>query len=150
MFFHCIPLLSAIALISRIAPPLIGLAGLLHHFVCTQLLVLCLQIKCARSTFALGVLLQIRYGQRVEEVELLANWICPKCKGNYNCGICWKERGEQPTGKLAHEEEDVPKVDKVVFLFYYFNMIMIPCLKLLVYVSGFLKTLDLLLVREIL
>ncbi|KAK7294137.1 hypothetical protein RJT34_17020 [Clitoria ternatea] len=48
-----------------------------------------------------------RYGQRVKKVELLANWICPKCKGNCTCGICRKERGEQPTGKLAREARNV-------------------------------------------
>ncbi|KAJ0534906.1 putative transcription factor C2H2 family [Helianthus annuus] len=42
-----------------------------------------------------------RYGEKVEEVELLEKWDCPKCKGVCNCSICMKKRGHQPTGMVV-------------------------------------------------
>ncbi|KAI3785262.1 hypothetical protein L1987_44378 [Smallanthus sonchifolius] len=42
-----------------------------------------------------------RYGEKVEDVELLEKWDCPKCKGVCNCSICMKKRGHQPTGMVA-------------------------------------------------
>ncbi|CAI8583080.1 unnamed protein product [Vicia faba] len=43
-----------------------------------------------------------RYGEKAEEVDLLNDWMCPKCKGICNCSLCMKKRGQQPTGLLAH------------------------------------------------
>ncbi|OMO91949.1 Zinc finger, C6HC-type [Corchorus capsularis] len=41
------------------------------------------------------------YGEKAEEVELLHDWICPRCRGICNCSRCMKKRGHQPTGVLA-------------------------------------------------
>ncbi|CAJ2659488.1 unnamed protein product [Trifolium pratense] len=43
-----------------------------------------------------------RYGEKAEEVDLLNDWNCPKCKGICNCSLCMKKRGQQPTGILVH------------------------------------------------
>ncbi|XP_058778895.1 uncharacterized protein LOC131652920 isoform X2 [Vicia villosa] len=43
-----------------------------------------------------------RYGEKAEEVELLNDWICPKCRGSCNCSVCMKRKGQQPTGLLVH------------------------------------------------
>ncbi|XP_039683075.1 uncharacterized protein [Medicago truncatula] len=43
-----------------------------------------------------------RYGEKAEEVDLLNDWNCPKCKGICNCSRCMKNRGHQPTGILVH------------------------------------------------
>ncbi|CAK8533268.1 unnamed protein product [Lathyrus sativus] len=43
-----------------------------------------------------------RYGEKAKEVNLLNDWMCPKCKGICNCSFCMKKRGQQPTGLLAH------------------------------------------------
>ncbi|KAE9467794.1 hypothetical protein C3L33_00341, partial [Rhododendron williamsianum] len=46
--------------------------------------------------------LVIRYGEKAEEVSVLADWNCPKCRGICNCSFCMKKRGHQPTGILVH------------------------------------------------
>ncbi|MCI25443.1 zinc-finger of monoamine-oxidase A repressor R1, partial [Trifolium medium] len=33
-----------------------------------------------------------RYGEKAEEVDLLNDWNCPKCKGICNCSACISER----------------------------------------------------------
>ncbi|CAI8609873.1 unnamed protein product [Vicia faba] len=43
-----------------------------------------------------------RYGEKAEEVDLLSDWMCPKCKGSCNCSICMKRKGQQPTGLLVY------------------------------------------------
>ncbi|XWS37674.1 hypothetical protein CRYUN_Cryun19dG0065400 [Craigia yunnanensis] len=43
-----------------------------------------------------------RYGEKAEEVALLNDWICPRCRGICNCSFCMKKRGRQPTGILVH------------------------------------------------
>ncbi|XP_055806296.1 uncharacterized protein LOC129874929 isoform X2 [Solanum dulcamara] len=43
-----------------------------------------------------------RYGEKAEEVSLLEDWKCPKCRGICNCSLCMKKRGCQPTGQLVH------------------------------------------------
>ncbi|XP_063948900.1 uncharacterized protein LOC108221034 isoform X2 [Daucus carota subsp. sativus] len=43
-----------------------------------------------------------RYGEKAEEVEVLEEWICPKCRGICNCSCCRKKQGHQPTGILTH------------------------------------------------
>ncbi|KAK8569461.1 hypothetical protein V6N13_046513 [Hibiscus sabdariffa] len=43
-----------------------------------------------------------RYGEKAEEVALLNDWNCPKCRGICNCSFCMKKRGHQPTGRLVH------------------------------------------------
>ncbi|GAU27356.1 hypothetical protein TSUD_55080 [Trifolium subterraneum] len=45
--------------------------------------------------------LKNRYGEIAQEVDLLIDWMCPKCRGICNCSICMKRRGQQPTGHLA-------------------------------------------------
>ncbi|KAK2663595.1 hypothetical protein Ddye_002169 [Dipteronia dyeriana] len=43
-----------------------------------------------------------RYGEKAEEVALIHDWICPKCRGICNCSFCMKKRGHRPTGNLVH------------------------------------------------
>ncbi|KAK2663027.1 hypothetical protein Ddye_001601 [Dipteronia dyeriana] len=43
-----------------------------------------------------------RYGEKAEDVALLDDWKCPKCRGICNCSQCMKKRGHKPTGQLAH------------------------------------------------
>ncbi|KAK4279816.1 hypothetical protein QN277_011532 [Acacia crassicarpa] len=42
-----------------------------------------------------------RYGEKAEEVDVLNDWKCPKCRGICNCSQCMKRRGHQPTGQLV-------------------------------------------------
>lgn len=42
-----------------------------------------------------------RYGEKAEDVALLDDWNCPKCRGICNCSLCMKKRGHQPTGQLV-------------------------------------------------
>ncbi|XP_012567757.2 uncharacterized protein [Cicer arietinum] len=37
----------------------------------------------------------------IQDVNLLTDWICPKCRGMCNCSFCMKKRGQQPTGALT-------------------------------------------------
>ncbi|XP_048328619.2 uncharacterized protein LOC107416538 isoform X2 [Ziziphus jujuba] len=43
-----------------------------------------------------------RYGENAEEMALLDDWNCPKCRGICNCSFCMKKRGHKPTGVLVH------------------------------------------------
>ncbi|XVE77423.1 hypothetical protein DITRI_Ditri13aG0061300 [Diplodiscus trichospermus] len=43
-----------------------------------------------------------RYGEKAEEVTLLAEWKCPKCRDICNCSCCMKRKGHKPTGILVH------------------------------------------------
>ncbi|XP_058187908.1 uncharacterized protein LOC131304613 isoform X2 [Rhododendron vialii] len=43
-----------------------------------------------------------RYGEKVEEVTVLEDWLCLKCRGICNCSCCRKKQGHQPTGRLVH------------------------------------------------
>ncbi|XP_074557337.1 uncharacterized protein LOC141813297 [Curcuma longa] len=43
-----------------------------------------------------------RYGENAEQVAVLENWSCPKCRGVCNCSFCMKKKGQQPTGILIH------------------------------------------------
>ncbi|XP_061364351.1 uncharacterized protein LOC133307807 [Gastrolobium bilobum] len=43
-----------------------------------------------------------RYGEKAEEVDMVSDWKCPKCRGICNCSCCMKRRGQQPTGALVH------------------------------------------------
>nr|POE46005.1 isoform 4 of cell division cycle-associated 7-like protein [Quercus suber] len=42
-----------------------------------------------------------RYGEKAEDVAMLDDWKCPKCRGICNCSICMKRRGHKPTGQLV-------------------------------------------------
>ncbi|XP_028795834.1 uncharacterized protein LOC114751324 [Neltuma alba] len=42
-----------------------------------------------------------RYGEKAEEVNVLNDWKCPRCRGICNCSLCMKRRGHQPTGQLV-------------------------------------------------
>ncbi|KAK8639227.1 hypothetical protein V6N13_137618 [Hibiscus sabdariffa] len=42
-----------------------------------------------------------RYGEKEEEVTLLADWKCPKCRDICNCSLCMKKKGHNPTGILV-------------------------------------------------
>ncbi|CDP02794.1 unnamed protein product [Coffea canephora] len=42
-----------------------------------------------------------RYGEKAEEVGVLQDWSCPKCRGICNCSQCMKKRGHLPTGILV-------------------------------------------------
>ncbi|KAK9106945.1 hypothetical protein Syun_022956 [Stephania yunnanensis] len=57
--------------------------------------------KACRFRFCYKCLLN-RYGEKAEEMELLGDWKCPKCRGICNCSFCMKRRGHQPTGILSH------------------------------------------------
>ncbi|XP_020089171.1 uncharacterized protein LOC109710810 isoform X3 [Ananas comosus] len=46
--------------------------------------------------------LRNRYGENAEEMAVLDNWSCPKCRGICNCSFCMKKRGHKPTGILVH------------------------------------------------
>ncbi|KAJ4972521.1 hypothetical protein NE237_005695 [Protea cynaroides] len=43
-----------------------------------------------------------RYGEKAEEMAVLDDWKCLKCRGICNCSCCMKKRGHQPTGILVH------------------------------------------------
>ncbi|KAK7823139.1 cell division cycle-associated 7-like protein [Quercus suber] len=43
-----------------------------------------------------------RYGEKAEEMAVLDDWMCPKCRGICNCSFCMKKRGYHPTGSLVH------------------------------------------------
>ncbi|CAL9067697.1 uncharacterized protein LOC103976670 isoform X1 [Musa acuminata AAA Group] len=43
-----------------------------------------------------------RYGEKAEEVALMQDWSCPKCRGVCNCSCCMKKKGHLPTGILIH------------------------------------------------
>ncbi|KAM7280353.1 hypothetical protein ACFE04_007487 [Oxalis oulophora] len=43
-----------------------------------------------------------RYGENKDDVLLLDDWKCPKCRGICNCSFCRKKEGQLPTGILAH------------------------------------------------
>ncbi|GKD70404.1 zinc-finger domain of monoamine-oxidase A repressor R1 [Tanacetum coccineum] len=40
---------------------------------------------------------RIRYGEKAEDVTLLDQWDCPRCRGVCNCSTCMKKQGHQPT-----------------------------------------------------
>ncbi|CAL0321679.1 unnamed protein product [Lupinus luteus] len=42
-----------------------------------------------------------RYGEEAEQVDLLDDWKCPKCRGKCNCSCCRKKQGLVPTGQLV-------------------------------------------------
>ncbi|XP_071712861.1 uncharacterized protein [Rutidosis leptorrhynchoides] len=42
-----------------------------------------------------------RYGENTEDVMLLNEWSCPRCRGVCNCSICMKKRGQKPTGNVV-------------------------------------------------
>ncbi|KAL8092425.1 uncharacterized protein LOC141693316 [Apium graveolens] len=42
-----------------------------------------------------------RYKENAEEVEVLEEWNCPKCRGICNCSCCRKRQGQKPTGVLC-------------------------------------------------
>ncbi|KAE8713339.1 Zinc-finger domain of monoamine-oxidase A repressor R1 protein, putative isoform 2 [Hibiscus syriacus] len=46
-------------------------------------------------------LLNRLYGEKEEDVALLADWKCPKCRGICNCSMCMKKKGHNPTGILV-------------------------------------------------
>ncbi|KAL6507902.1 hypothetical protein OROGR_024097 [Orobanche gracilis] len=50
-----------------------------------------------RSSSALSV----RYGEEADQVELLSDWSCPKCRGKCTCNCCRKKQGLVPTGQLV-------------------------------------------------
>ncbi|KAL6504096.1 hypothetical protein OROGR_026019 [Orobanche gracilis] len=50
-----------------------------------------------RSSSALSV----RYGEEADQVELLSDWSCPKCRGKCTCSCCRKKQGLVPTGQLV-------------------------------------------------
>ncbi|KAE9590275.1 putative transcription factor C2H2 family [Lupinus albus] len=42
-----------------------------------------------------------RYGEEAEQVDMLSDWKCPKCRGKCNCSCCRKKQGLVPTGQLV-------------------------------------------------
>ncbi|KAL8161908.1 hypothetical protein V2J09_013397 [Rumex salicifolius] len=47
--------------------------------------------------------LKNRYFEKLEEVALVADWKCPKCRGICNCSFCMRKRGKEPTGTLSSQ-----------------------------------------------
>ncbi|KAI9378021.1 hypothetical protein POPTR_018G024400v4 [Populus trichocarpa] len=47
-----------------------------------------------------------RYGEKAEDVALLDDWQCPKCRGICNCSFCMKKRGHKPTGILVYTAKE--------------------------------------------
>ncbi|WCJ25403.1 Zinc-finger domain of monoamine-oxidase A repressor R1 protein [Euphorbia peplus] len=47
-----------------------------------------------------------RYGEKAEEVVLLDDWECPRCRGICNCSCCRKKRGHAPTGILVRAAKE--------------------------------------------
>ncbi|XP_012077943.1 uncharacterized protein LOC105638706 isoform X2 [Jatropha curcas] len=47
-----------------------------------------------------------RYGEKAEEVALLDDWKCPKCRGICNCSFCRKKSGHKPTGILVRTAKE--------------------------------------------
>ncbi|KAH6803700.1 hypothetical protein C2S51_031947 [Perilla frutescens var. frutescens] len=47
-----------------------------------------------------------RYGEKMEEIAGLEEWVCPKCRGICNCSVCMKRRGHQPTGILINAAKE--------------------------------------------
>ncbi|XP_065854244.1 uncharacterized protein [Euphorbia lathyris] len=47
-----------------------------------------------------------RYGEKAEEVALLDDWECPRCRGICNCSFCMKKRGHAPTGILVRQAKE--------------------------------------------
>lgn len=47
-----------------------------------------------------------RYGEKAEEVAMLDDWQCPKCRGICNCSLCMKRRGHKPTGILVRTAKE--------------------------------------------
>nr|GEW41690.1 zinc-finger domain of monoamine-oxidase A repressor R1 [Tanacetum cinerariifolium] len=45
-----------------------------------------------------GPCLLNKYGEKAEDVTLLDQWDCPRCRGVCNCSTCMKKQGHQPTG----------------------------------------------------
>ncbi|XP_044467323.1 uncharacterized protein LOC123197205 isoform X2 [Mangifera indica] len=43
-----------------------------------------------------------RYGEKAEDVALLDDWNCPKCRDICNCSCCMKKKGQKPTGQLFY------------------------------------------------
>ncbi|XP_031255872.1 uncharacterized protein LOC116113852 isoform X1 [Pistacia vera] len=43
-----------------------------------------------------------RYGEKAEDVALLVDWKCPKCRDICNCSCCMKKKGQKPTGQLFY------------------------------------------------
>ncbi|XP_047319109.1 cell division cycle-associated 7-like protein [Impatiens glandulifera] len=48
-----------------------------------------------------------RYGEKAEEVSVVEDWFCPKCRDNCNCSFCMKKRGHKPTGILVHTSKSI-------------------------------------------
>ncbi|KAK9683237.1 hypothetical protein RND81_10G125600 [Saponaria officinalis] len=43
-----------------------------------------------------------RYGEKAEDMAVLDDWNCPKCRDICNCSFCMKKKGHKPTGILVH------------------------------------------------
>ncbi|XP_047315547.1 uncharacterized protein LOC124919361 isoform X2 [Impatiens glandulifera] len=48
-----------------------------------------------------------RYGEKAEQVSVVEDWFCPRCRGNCNCSFCMKKRGHKPTGILVHTAKSI-------------------------------------------
>ncbi|KAL6513457.1 hypothetical protein OROGR_020943 [Orobanche gracilis] len=55
----------------------------------------------ARIVIALPPLSLSGYGEEADQVELLSDWSCPKCRGKCTCSCCRKKQGLVPTGQLV-------------------------------------------------
>jgi len=62
----------------------------------------CTICQSIRGQFC-GTCLQNRYGENLDEVLQLNEWICPPCRDICNCSICRCKKGLLPTGIMAPE-----------------------------------------------
>ncbi|GMN57066.1 hypothetical protein TIFTF001_026174 [Ficus carica] len=46
-----------------------------------------------------------RYGEKAEEVALLDDWTCPRCRGICNCCVCRKKQDRKSTDVLIHGDK---------------------------------------------
>ncbi|XP_047333742.1 uncharacterized protein LOC124937516 [Impatiens glandulifera] len=47
------------------------------------------------------------YGVKAEEMSVVEDWFCPKCRDNCNCSFCMKKRGHKPIGILVHTAKSI-------------------------------------------
>ncbi|KAI3426127.1 hypothetical protein D9Q98_008506 [Chlorella vulgaris] len=61
-----------------------------------------IKAKCSSCTlYFCPKCLENRYQEKVAEVNALASWGCPRCRGDCNCSNCRKKAGKEATGQLA-------------------------------------------------
>ncbi|XP_047333767.1 uncharacterized protein LOC124937532 [Impatiens glandulifera] len=52
-------------------------------------------------------IMAIRYGEKAEEMSVVEDLFCPKCRDNSNYSFCMKKMGHKPTGILVHTAKSI-------------------------------------------